>query len=105
MSVLLVLCTCPNDQVAAEIAADLVELNLAACVNRISGVVSTYRWAGKLHADTEVLLLIKSTQARYEALEQRLRQRHPYELPEIIAVKVDSGWAPYLQWVEAGTAG
>ncbi len=105
MSVLLVLCTCPNDQVAAEIAADLVELNLAACVNRIPGVVSTYRWAGKLHVDHEVLLLIKTTPTRYEALEQRLRQRHPYELPEIMAVKVDSGWAPYLQWVEAATAG
>ena len=104
MSAVLVLCTCPNEQTAERIADALVAERLAACVNRVPGVVSTYRWKGALQRDTEVLLLIKSTRERYDALQDRIRALHPYELPEVIAVDVALGLAPYLAWIVTETA-
>jgi periplasmic divalent cation tolerance protein len=101
---LLVLCTCPGSTVAAEIATALIEQRLAACVNRLPGIKSWYRWEGHLQQDEEVLLLAKTTRARYAALETMIRQIHPAELPEIIAVPVTAGSGPYLQWVSAATA-
>ena len=76
---------------------------LAACVNRIPGIASTYRWKGEIHDEGEVLLLIKSTRERFAALRDRILALHPYELPEIIAVDIASGHAPYLDWIAAST--
>lgn len=97
--VLLTLCTCPDRSVAAGIAEHLVSEGLAACVNLIPGIESVYRWQGKIQRDAEVLLLIKTTNARFNALSARLRELHPYDLPEIISVPVTHGLPGYLEWV------
>lgn len=103
-SILLTFCTCPDDAAANQIAETLVRERHAACVNRLSGLVSTYRWQGELQRDEETLLLIKTTAARFAELCTRLRELHPYELPEIIAVPVDRGLPEYLKWVSTCTA-
>ena len=103
MSALIVFCTCPDEAVADLIALALVEEHLAACVNRIPGVASTYRWQGSIQRDTEHLLLIKTTQERFAALHERIVALHPYELPEVIAVDIALGHAPYLAWIDATT--
>lgn len=100
---LLVLCTCPNDTVAAEIATALVEERLAACVNRLPGVKSWYRWESRVEHDDEVLLLIKTTRERYAALEPAVRRLHPYDVPEVIALPVVAGSSAYLDWVRASS--
>ncbi len=100
---ILVLCTCPNESAALEIARILVKEGLAACVNRLAPVTSVYRWEGQICEASEQLLLIKTTNARYEALEMRLKALHPYEIPEIIAIPVVAGSSPYLAWLAAAT--
>jgi periplasmic divalent cation tolerance protein len=102
--VLLCYCTCPDAEVAQRIAEALVEECLAACVNRVPGVASTYRWQGQVTTEREELLLIKTTGARFEALRERLLALHPYELPELIAVPVERGHAAYLDWLRAAVA-
>jgi periplasmic divalent cation tolerance protein len=77
-----------------------VEHGLAACVNRISGLTSVYKWEGEMKSGTEVLLLIKTTSDRCDALIADLLNIHPYELPEIIAVPVIAGHQPYLDWIK-----
>jgi periplasmic divalent cation tolerance protein len=103
-SCLVVLCTCPEGEAAA-LARTLVAEGLAACVNRLPGVVSNYRWEGQAHEDTETLLLIKSTQARLPMLTARIRDLHSAELPEIVAVPVMGGLEDYLDWVRASVSG
>ena len=103
MSVLLCLCTCPDEASANVIAEALVVERLAACVSRIPGLRSTYRWEGRIEHDDEVLLLIKTTADRLEALTRRAQALHPYELPEVLAVEAAGGLAPYLAWVAAQT--
>lgn len=102
--VLIVLCTCPNEETAAGIATILVEERLAACVNRLSGLTSVYLWQDRLESGAETLLLIKTTDIRFDALSTRLCELHPYELPEIIAIPVTKGLPAYLQWVSACTS-
>ncbi len=99
--VLLVWCTCPADA-AGRLAEALVGERLAACVNRIGPVQSTYTWQGAVETADETLLAIKTTAARYPALQARLRELHPYELPEIIATPVSNGLPDYLAWVRGG---
>ena len=103
MSVLVVLTNLPNRQSAEELARALVEGQLAACVNVLSSCRSIYRWKGDVEETDEVPLLIKTTEARYEALEAAIRARHPYELPEIIALPVVQGLPDYLAWLAAET--
>lgn len=104
-SVIIALSTCPDDSSAAGIAATLVKEGLAACVNRIGGVRSTYVWDGRLHDDTEILLIMKTTAERLAALEARLRDLHPYELPELVALPLTGGNERYLDWVRTGVRG
>ena len=101
---LLAYCTCPNPDVADRLARTLVEERLAACVSRVPGLVSTYRWQGQVEVAAEVLLLIKTTQERFEALRTRLVELHPYDVPEVIACAIVAGHAPYLDWLRAGVA-
>jgi periplasmic divalent cation tolerance protein len=103
MSSLLVLTNLPDRAAAERIAEDLVAQNLAACVNILGPCRSVYRWKGALQHDEEHPLLIKTTAARYPALEQALRAAHPYELPEIIAVPIERGLPEYLAWVAGET--
>ena len=100
---LLTLCTCPDADRAQAIASALVEKRVAACVNVTAAVTSVYRWEGRVETASEVLLLIKTTRDRYPALEQSLRDLHPYEVPEIIAVPVEQGLHDYLDWVRLCT--
>jgi len=96
---ILVLTACPDEATAARIALDLVESGLAACVSRIPGVHSTYRWEGRVQDEPEVLLIIKTLANRFETLEMRLKSLHPYEVPEIIALPVVNGSPEYLSWL------
>lgn len=99
----IVLNTCPNADTARTLAAHLVEQRLAACVNIISGIHSVYRWRGGIERGEEHLLLIKTRQSAYAALEQAIRAHHPYELPEIVAVPVSQGLPAYLEWIGENT--
>ena len=94
-----VLVACPSPDVAASLARTLVEEGHAACGNLVPGVRSIYRWEGKVHDEPEVLLVLKTTAARFEALRARVVALHPYTLPEVVSLVVDAGHAPYLAWV------
>ena len=96
---LVILTNCPDDETADRIARTLVESGLAACVNRLAPASSTYRWQGAVERATETPLLIKTTRERYTEVEQAIRGLHPYEVPEIIALPIASGFAPYLRWI------
>ena len=100
--VLVVLVTCPTDKAQA-LAELLVGERVAACVNVVGGVQSVYRWKGAVHQDGEALLVAKTTRDRFEALKHLVLKNHPYELPEVIALPVEHGHAPYLQWVLEST--
>lgn len=102
-SVLIVYCTCPDAATADALAQALVSERLAACVNVLPGVRSTYRWQGRVETGDEVLLLIKTTTDRLDALGARVQALHPNELPEVLAVEAIGGLAPYLDWVAEQT--
>ena len=92
-------CTCPDLSTAQRIADTLVSDRFAACVNLLPGVRSVYRWQEAVQHDDEVLLLIKTTLDRVDALSEQLASLHPYELPELVAVEVAGGSQPYLDWL------
>jgi periplasmic divalent cation tolerance protein len=100
---LLVLTNLPDAGAAQALAAMLVEQRLAACVNILAPCRSVYRWQGRTEDATETPVLIKTTAARYPALEAAIRAAHPYELPEIVAVPIAHGLPGYLAWVAAET--
>ena len=97
---LIVFTTLPDPGSAKALAGQLVQQELAACVNILGKITSVYCWQGEVQDDTEHQLVIKTTQARYDALQTWIREHHPYELPEIIAVPVARGLPDYLDWVE-----
>ncbi|MGV0952379.1 MAG: divalent-cation tolerance protein CutA [Azonexus sp.] len=103
MQTLLVLTNCPDEESANAIALALVEERLAACVNILPRVQSIYRWEGVVESATEIPLLIKATAANYSALETAIRDRHPYTVPEIIALPVERGLPAYLDWIASET--
>ena len=105
MSTLLVLTNLPDRAAAEKLADQVIEKQLAACVNILAPCRSVYRWKGAVQHDEEHPMLIKTTRERYPALEQALRAGHPYELPEIIAVPIEQGLPAYLDWVAAETRG
>ena len=96
---LVVLCTCPTAGDADAVTTALLEQRLAACVNRVSGVRSMYRWQGKIEHDDEVLLVIKTSAERFDELEAAIRSVHPAEVPEIIGMPITAGSAAYLDWI------
>ncbi|MFT3922804.1 MAG: divalent-cation tolerance protein CutA [Myxococcales bacterium] len=98
-----VLSTVPNEQIGERIARALLEENLVACVNMVPGIRSLYRWQGSIQDDQEYLLVIKTRSDRYEKVEQRLRELHPYEVCEVLAFDVAAGSKSYLDWVLAET--
>ena len=91
--------TCPDKETAVRVANTVVQEKLAACVNIIPGITSIYPWEGNIETGEEVLLFIKTRSALYPELENRLRELHPYELPEIINVSISSGLEAYLGWI------
>ncbi len=98
-SVALVLSTVDDPAQADEIARTLVDERLAACVNLLPGCRSIYRWQGRIEEADETLMLIKSTRNRLVALEKRLRDLHPYDLPEFVVVAPDAVASAYAAWV------
>ncbi len=103
MKAYLVLVTAPPGEAAERLARALVEERLAACVNRVPGLRSVYRWQGEVVEDEEVLLLVKTSEDRLDALLARVPELHPYEVPEVVAVPIERGHPPYLAWLEAST--
>jgi periplasmic divalent cation tolerance protein len=85
---------------AERVARALVERRLAACVNVVPGLVSVYRWQGRVEREEERLLVIKTSAERVDALRAALVELHPYELPELVVLGVVSGHAPYLAWID-----
>lgn len=103
MTTLLVLTNLPDRPAAEDLARALVEARLAACVNILPACHSIYRWEGVLETADEVPLWIKTTSERYPALQAAIRNRHPYALPEVIALPVVQGLPDYLAWVARET--
>jgi periplasmic divalent cation tolerance protein len=103
MTALLVLTNLPDRPAAEALAGALIEARLAACVNILAPCRSVYRWQGAVETTDEVPLLIKTSAARYAALEAAIRAQHPYELPEVIAIPITQGLPGYLAWVAAET--
>ncbi len=97
---IVILIACPPGDVPAALASGLVEAGLAACVNHLPGMRSTYRWEGKVVTDAEDLLLVKTVRESFAAVEAFVAAHHPYEVPEIVALPIAAAHAPYLRWLE-----
>jgi periplasmic divalent cation tolerance protein len=103
-SVVIVLTTWPASSDAGAFAHTLVDERLAACVNVLAEMQSTYRWKGAVEVDAERQIVIKTTEAKLAELEARIRALHPYEVPEFLVLRVDRGAASYVSWVEDAVA-
>ena len=103
--VLLVLSTFPDRSKAQRIAEELVVGRFAACANVASAVDSFYWWKDEVETANEVLVYFKTTAARFDAFAQKLRELHPYDVPEIFAFRVEAGSPDYLSWVAENTRG
>ena len=101
---LVVLVTAANLEEASRIADALVGGRLAACVNILGGIESVYRWEGKVIRDSEVLMIIKTTDDHYAALEAQIKALHSYTTPEVIAIRIERGSEAYLQWLGESVA-
>lgn len=101
--ILLVITNLPDQESAQRLAAAVIDSRTAACVNILAPCHSVYHWQGKTETAQEVPLLIKTTNTAYSRLETLIQAHHPYELPEIIAVSVNTGLPDYLRWVAAET--
>lgn len=99
----LILCTVPDSDVGAKLARGLVDAHLAACVNIIPGLRSFYTWQGKVEDDDEAQLFIKTRGTRYDAVERWLRENHPYDEPEVLALPITGGSRSYLEWLHEQT--
>ena len=98
---LVVLTTVARVEDAEYIAREMVERRLAACVNVVPGVSSTYRWQGAVQTDREWLLVVKTRRDRFEAVRAAIRELHSYEVPEIVMLDIADGDATYLAWIDA----
>jgi periplasmic divalent cation tolerance protein len=98
-NVLIAFSTCADSSEGRILAKDLVESGLAACVNLVPNLTSVYRWQGQIQSDDECLMIIKTSEGSISALREWILKRHPYELPELVAVPVADGLPAYLQWV------
>lgn len=99
----LVLSTVDTHQEAERIAQHLVEERLAACVNIVPKILSIYRWKGTLERATEHLMIIKTAEDRLPSLTHRIKELHPYEVPEVIAFSIQDGDPTYLEWILSET--
>ena len=104
-TIIVVLVTCPSPTIGRRLARHIISRRLAACVNMVPAVQSTYRWQGKVEQARETLLIIKSTRRLFERLRRAILAQHPYDVPEIIALPVAAGHRPYLGWVRQSVFG
>jgi periplasmic divalent cation tolerance protein len=100
---LIIFVTTSSEDEAARIGESLVEERLAACVNIVAGVISIYRWEGKVTRDREALMIIKTTSDRYIELERRVKELHSYTTPEVVAFRIERGSEGYLNWLRQST--
>src|SRR5215203_5536167 len=100
---IIVFMTAANGEEATRLAEMLVGSHLAACVQILPEMESVYRWEGKIERQSEVLLLAKTTRAKFDELEREVRALHSYDTPEIVAVPIWNGSAPYLEWLIQAT--
>ena len=92
--------TAGSKEEAENLSRGLVEEKLAFCVNTLPGIESTYHWKGKIHVDNEILLIVKTRQDRYEALEQWVKNNHSYDVPEIVSLPIQKGLSEYLNAID-----
>lgn len=104
MNAIIVFSTTDSRDLGEQIGEALVESGAAACVSIVPGATSIYQWEGKVCKETEFLMIIKSRMEKFEEVRAAIRQRHSYQVPEIIAIPVAAGDAEYLQWIHASTA-
>jgi periplasmic divalent cation tolerance protein len=97
---IVILCACGSEEEAEKIARALVEQRLAACVNILAPMSSIYRWEGKIETSREWLLSIKTADTHFDRVAHAIQSMHSYELPEIIALPIPAGSAPYLAWID-----
>ena len=97
---IIVLVTCPQEE-SESLSCALIESQLAACVNILPGVRSIYKWEGKMCNEQESLLVIKSKQNLFSRLQERVKELHTYSVPEIIAIGIEDGFKPYIDWLNA----
>jgi periplasmic divalent cation tolerance protein len=103
VSYLMAVTTAPSEEAATKLVRSLVERRIIACGTILSGATSIYRWKGAVETAAEVVVLMKTTASRWEALKQELPRLHPYEVPELLALPVAGGHQPYLDWLSAET--
>lgn len=99
------LMTCPSPEVAQNLARQLLERRLVACVNLVPQITSLYWWDGKIQQDSEVLLVAKTVAERVEELKAALPGLHPYDVPELVVLSVEDGLPAYLDWVRDSATG
>jgi periplasmic divalent cation tolerance protein len=104
MEPMLVISNVPDRDTAVAIANALVEGRLAACVSILAPCTSIYRWNGTVETAEEIPIHVKTRSGLYAAVEAAIRERHPYELPEIIAVRLDDGYSGYIEWIAGETS-
>src|SRR3990167_4707649 len=97
--IIMVFVTVPGPREGNRISKAILTSRLAACVTVIPGVQSMYRWKGKIVQDQEAMLVAKTTRLRYKKLEKMIKELHPYQVPEIIAILLDCGSPQYIEWV------
>ena len=95
----IIMTTCDSAEEARRIAGELVGRRLVACV-QVTGIESTYRWQGEVTTDEERLLLLKTRRDRYDDIAAALAEVHPYDVPELVVVPVETGLDAYLQWID-----
>jgi len=98
---MLVLCNCPDPEIATSIAENIVAQHLAACINIVPGVKSIYHWQGNVESAEESLMLIKTHKQKLSSLQNTITAMHPYEVPEIIALDISEGLPKYLEWISS----
>ena len=103
MAILQVQFTIDDLAVGERIAVDLLDERLVACAQTLGPVTSRYWWKGSVEQTQEWMFVCKTTSARVEEVIERIRARHPYEVPEIVATEINTAFAPYAQWVAAET--
>lgn len=100
---IVVLITVPPGEAADKVSRRILEEKLAACVNQVPQVRSLYWWEGKIHDDAETLLVVKTTRSLFPRLVQAVKNVHPYEVPEVIALPILEGSESYLKWIAEAT--
>lgn len=95
-----IFCTCPDSKIAKNIGTNLVKEKLAACVNILDVKESIYEWKGKIVQEPEILLIIKSPKKKFSKLEKRIKELHPYSVPEIVAIEPSKVNKDYFNWVK-----